>query len=202
MHKETGTYWKPNQELASYLQQEPRRLNPLAKQDTFACLSSLRKEAIGGILLVAQHYAKGGTTLAPYITVIAAPSLATLGQFSSVDPRGITFSNFWDDSVLSNFAYPAPSGLRCPILAATKGFLPIIKLPGAIGLLTSSQPMFFPCGEQLAKQIPLQGGGMYRALFLPKVCGLPLGMVWPTTTKFDEMYSSILALCSGYSHFL
>jgi hypothetical protein len=66
MHKETGTYWKPDPELASHLQQEPRRLNPLVKQDIIARLASLRKEAIGGVLLVTQHYAKDGTTSAPY----------------------------------------------------------------------------------------------------------------------------------------
>jgi hypothetical protein len=52
MHKVSGMYWKPDQELAASLQQEPICLNPQLMQDTFARLVSLRKEAVGSLLLV------------------------------------------------------------------------------------------------------------------------------------------------------
>jgi hypothetical protein len=150
MHKVSSTYWKPDQELTSFLQQEPIRLNPSIMQDNFACLTSLRKEAIGGLLLVTHQYSSDGAISEPYITVVAAPSLTTLGPFSLSDPPGLLYSDFCNKSVLAGYGLPTPEGLHCPVLAATEGFSRSIKLPGAVNLLVESQPMLFPFGEQLA----------------------------------------------------
>jgi hypothetical protein len=40
MYKVSGMYWKPDQEIAVFLQQEPVHLNPQPMQDTFAHLVS------------------------------------------------------------------------------------------------------------------------------------------------------------------
>jgi hypothetical protein len=202
MHKVSGTYWKRDQELASFLQQEPIRLNPSLMQDNFACLASLRKEAIGGLLLVTQQYSSDGAISEPYITVVAAPSLATLGQFSLSVPAGLLYSDFWDGSVLAGYGLPTPAGLHCPILTATEGFSRAIKLPGVVDLFTELQPMLFPFGEQLAAPVKFPTGRIYRSFFLPEVCGLPLGMAWPMTLSFADFYASIFSLKSAYAHFL
>ncbi len=94
MYKVPGTYWKPDQELAAFLQAEPLRLNPHPTQDALTQLAFLQKEAIGGILLVTQQRTHTGSFSEPYITIVASPSLATLGPFSCDDPGppGLAFS--------------------------------------------------------------------------------------------------------------
>jgi hypothetical protein len=89
-------------------------------------------------------------------------------------------------------------------MVATEGFSRVVRLPGAIELLTKYQLLFFPLREQLIEQVPLPTGSMYHTIFLPEVCGLPLGMAWPTTICFAKLQPSILGgpLKSGYSHFL
>jgi hypothetical protein len=44
-------------------------------------------------------------------------------------------------------------------------------------------------------------GTVTRAFFLPEVCDLPLGLVWPTAIGYADMYASIHALKGGYTHF-
>jgi hypothetical protein len=147
---------------------------------------------VGGLLLVTQQYSADGVLSRPYITVVAKPWLATLGPFFPTDPPGITYLDFWEQSVLTHYGLPTPAGLHCPILAATEGFSQAILPPGIVYLLTKSQPMYFPLGEQLVNQVPLPGGiQVYLAIFLPEVCGLPLGMAWPTDIYFADFYASI-----------
>jgi hypothetical protein len=202
MHKVSGTYWKPDQELAAYLQQDPICLNPSPKQDSLARLASLRKDMVGGLLLVTQQFSADGVLSQPYITIVAAPLLATLGHFDITDPPGITYSDFWEESVLATYGIPIPTQLHCPLVAATEGFSEAVTLPSIIDLLTKTQPLFFSWGEQLVDKVILLGGSVYRAFFLPEVCGLPLGMTWPTPTSFTDLYASIHSLRSAYSHFL
>jgi hypothetical protein len=98
MHKVSRTYWKPDQELAALLRQELIRLNLKPRQDTITQLISLCKEPVDGLIQVTQQYSNEGSSSEPYNTIIAAPSLATLGMFSVADPPGINFSDFWEYS--------------------------------------------------------------------------------------------------------
>jgi hypothetical protein len=91
MHKVSGMYWMPDQELAAFLQQEPIHLNCQPMQGTYSHLVSLQNELVGGLLLVTQKYSTDGSFSETSITIITAPSLATLGQFSIADPPGIAF---------------------------------------------------------------------------------------------------------------
>jgi hypothetical protein len=45
-------------------------------------------------------------------------------------------------------------------------------------------------------------GTVYRAIFLPEVSNLPVGMAWPTTISYNDFYSSVHGLKGGYAHFL
>jgi hypothetical protein len=47
---------------------------------------------------------------------------------------------------------------------------------GFWNLLTGLQPLFFMYGEQIATVVPTMPGVHYQAFYLPKVCGLPLGL--------------------------
>jgi hypothetical protein len=75
MNKVSGRYWQPNPDLTTLLEQTSMLLNPHSMPTSMGRLSSLRSDAIGGILLVTQQYAPDGTTSEPYITVVAAPAI-------------------------------------------------------------------------------------------------------------------------------
>jgi hypothetical protein len=48
-----------------------------------------------------QQFAMDGTSTAPCITVVAAPSLATLGAFDAAHPPSHKSSEFWNDDTLT-----------------------------------------------------------------------------------------------------
>jgi hypothetical protein len=79
----------------------------------------------------------------PYITVVAAPAMATLGLPDEKTPPGYSFLDFWDDAVLTPFGLPADPALHCPSMAAAKGISCKVKLPGIMDLMRDSQPFFF-----------------------------------------------------------
>jgi hypothetical protein len=83
-----------------------------------------------------------------------------------------------------------------------EGFSRQVNLPYTIEFITDSQPLFIPFGEQLWAPVMTVTGTTTRAFFLPKVCDLPLGLVWPTTISYDDMHASVHALKGGYAHFL
>jgi hypothetical protein len=201
MNKVPGRYWQPNPDLTNLLEQTSKLLNPHSMPTTMGRLSSLRSDAIGGILLVTQQYAPDGTTSEPYITVVAAPAMATLGSLDDSNPPGYSFSDFWDDAVLSQLGLPADPALHCPFMAAAEGISRKVKLPGIMDLMRDSQPLFFPYGEKAASFVQLDSKLHYRAFYLPEVCGLPLGLVWPTTIGYDDILASVQCLKSDYNHF-
>jgi hypothetical protein len=104
MHKVSSKYWSPGLELAERIKQESQRLNHIPMLAGLAWMDKLCCNPAGGILLVTQQFAKDGTLTPPYITVIAAPALATLGYVVAMDPPGFVYSDFWDNSVLSPYA--------------------------------------------------------------------------------------------------
>lgn len=97
---------------------------------------------------------------------------------------------------------PISESLHCPLLAVAEGFLCTVKLPGIVDFLSNVKPLFFPDGEQLTGKCLTTEGTVYHALFLPEVCNIPLGIAWPTTIGYEDLYLSIQALKAGYSNFL
>jgi hypothetical protein len=86
-------------------------------------------------------------------------------------------------------------------MAAAEGTSCQVKLPGIMDLLKDSQSLFFPYREQAASFVQSGSQLNYRAFYLPEVCGLPLGLVWPTTIGYDDFLGSIQSLKSDYAHF-
>jgi hypothetical protein len=117
-------------------------------------------------------------------------------------PTCFAYSNLWDDSILSWYAFDVDGNYHCPMLAAIKGFSCQVKLPSIVDFITDLQPLFFPFGEQTMIPVPTPTGTITRAFFLPKVCDLLLGLVWPTTINYNGICMSIHALKGGYAHFL
>ena len=83
-------------------------------------------------------------------------------------------------------------------MAAAEDVSRKVKLPGIMDFMHDTQPLFFPYGEQIAATVQLTMESHYRAFCLPKVCGLLLGLVWPTTIGFKDYLASIQSLKSDY----
>jgi hypothetical protein len=89
MNKVPGWYWKPEPDLSTSIQQHSKLLSPQPVPTFLACLIRLSSEAVDGILLVTQQFAPDGTkTERYYITVVAAPSLATSGTGTKTIHQG------------------------------------------------------------------------------------------------------------------
>jgi hypothetical protein len=120
-------------------------LLPLARMDMLRC------DSVGGIILVTQQFAKDGTFTPPYIKVIAAPALATLGSVSVTDLPGFAYSDFWDKSILSPYAFDIDDNDHRPLLVAAEDFSRQVKLPSTIEFITDSQPLFIPFGDNCGR---------------------------------------------------
>jgi hypothetical protein len=151
---------------------------------------------------VTKQFFIDGSSSPPYITIVAAPTLAPLGQFSTQNPLGFNIDDYWDESVLEPYTIQLGEGLHCPMLAASEGFSRVIKLPGSSDYLTDAQPLFFPLGEHIECPVTTPTGFIQHAFFLPEVCNMPLGMAWPTTISYEDFHSSIQCLKGGYLLFL
>jgi hypothetical protein len=90
MNKVSERYWKPEPELLAYLRNEPLRINPQPLQPPLERLQALQSDAICGIILVTKQFSHDGSASSLYITIVAAPSLAPLGEFSKEDPLDTT----------------------------------------------------------------------------------------------------------------
>jgi hypothetical protein len=150
MHKISGTHWSPGLELANCIKQESKRLNPIPMLAALAWMHTLRCNLAGGIILVIQQFAKDNTFTPLYITVVAVPTIATLGSVLAADPPGFACSDFWDKSVLSQYAFDVDGNNRCPLLVAPEDFSHQVKL-----LLLNLLPIYnlfsFPLGNNCGR---------------------------------------------------
>jgi hypothetical protein len=88
MNKVPGGYWKPKPELLVYLQKEPLHLNPHPIPTPMEHLQTLYSDTVR----VTKQFSKDGMASPSYITIVAAPLLATLGEFSA--SAGIMIANY------------------------------------------------------------------------------------------------------------
>jgi hypothetical protein len=141
----TFHYWKSPANLPAYLAYKTKELNPDTLATAASCLDMLRTAPIGCILLIVQDILPGY----PIITLIAAPSMATINTAGSTsNPPGILLADIWAESVLQPFTDNVNLDQpHCPILAASKGFSRDTNLATPQLYLNDAQPMFFPAGE-------------------------------------------------------
>jgi hypothetical protein len=146
---------------------------------------------------------KTGPFNPPFITVLAAPSVATYSH--GVADAGPIFADIWDDAALADLPETVDSSVaNYPVLGAQTGFSRAEALPTKIlSLLVDAQPILLPSGQQLGQSVLIEGVSHQRAFFLPEVCNLPLGLRWPTSIGFDDFALSISAAFGKPSdHFL
>jgi hypothetical protein len=155
-------------------------------------LAALRTEAIGGILLVTTVMTDTGAT-DPFITIIAAPSLATYNE--TTGDRGLLYDDIWDPVVLDFFNPDLERDVpHCPLIGAQMGSVRASTLkPELEALLQDSQPLFFPEGELVSEKVttPEAEDVHLRAVYLPEIANLPLGMRWPIDIGSHDFLASI-----------
>ena len=189
-----GPYWK--EDPTSSLQQDATRLNdPILDLETR--LRMLRTDTVGGILLVTRLFDEEGPTTESFITILAAPSMATYDA-SSTEP-GVLLDDIWDELTGFDPALDLTSVTR-PVLAAQEGYSRAASLAGDItGLLLDAQPILLPKGQLLGRQVQIDALKHMQAFFLPEVCNIPFGFRWPTDIGYVEFRASIKAIL-GKSH--
>jgi hypothetical protein len=120
------------------------------------CLRQLRTKPVGFILLVVQAASPGSFL---FITLVAAPSMATLGAKSPGNPPGILLADIWQALVLQPFAAVLNMEQpHCPILAASEGFLQATTSPTPELYLANAKPLFFPAGKLFSKSVEIDPG--------------------------------------------
>jgi hypothetical protein len=131
----------------------------------------LRCDLVGGLLLVTQQFVADGTFTLPYITVVAAPALAFLGSFLATDPPGFAYSDFWDKSNLSPYAFAVDDNDHCPLLVA------------AIRLFPSGQASFEQLAAGMLQNTSNMNGGMWQSTFVAE-----LSFSFVSCTSFAYLY--------------
>jgi hypothetical protein len=143
-------------------------------------LGKLCLEPVGCILLVTTTVSATNHTAnpTPIITLVVAPSLATLGSITNAPP-GILLANIWAESVLQPFSSLIDSDQpHCPILAASEGFSHVVVSATPSKYLEDAQPLFFPTGKLLCNHVAITvTSTTYQAIFFPGICSPPLGLL-------------------------
>ena len=200
MKNTPGTrYW--HDDPTHSLQQDATSLNdPTLDMEERLC--QIRTGNVGGILLVTRLYDNTGPTTESFITIIAAPSMATYDPSSS-EP-GVLFDDIWDETALTGFDPSLDfTSVTRPIMAATEGYSRATNLTGQImALLLDAQPILIPEGQLLGSKVRIEENDHFRAFLLPEVCNLPFGIRWPTDIGFPDFAASLkAALGKSFTHF-
>jgi hypothetical protein len=185
-------YWHPAKaDTLALVQQEIKRLNPPVT-DTQKRLEQLRTDKIGGLLLVTTMVGPTGPGK-PFLTLLAAPSVATFNE--TTGDVGVTLTDIWDESVLAGF-HPdlVQTDVHCPLIGAQEGFSRSDGLNGSVvSLLQDAGSIFLPAGELTCATVTKNAIVYSRTIFFPEVCNMPLGMRWPLDIGFQDFLSSIQA---------
>jgi hypothetical protein len=183
MNKREGVYYR--KDPTAILTAEALALNVSGTSEADRMLQ-LCTGAVGGVLLVTQLLGKDGAVQPAFITVLAAPSVATYSH--GVADAGPIFADIWDDAAIADLPSSVDSSIaNYPVLGAQAGSSRSVTLPTKVlSLLVDAQPILLPEGQQLGQSILIESVSHQRAYFLPEVCNLPLGLRWPTSIGFDE----------------
>jgi hypothetical protein len=184
-------YWKEDPTIG--LKEDSKTINDPA-MDEKTRLDLLRTGAIGGILLVTRMFDDTGAKTVPFITILAAPALATCDPTSS--DQGVLFEDVWDETALTGFDLTIDlTTANCPVLAAQEGFSRSLTVTSrVVSLLLDAQPVLLTQGQSIAQQVTTPDGTVHlRAFLLPEVCDMPIGFRWPITIGLPDFTASITA---------
>ena len=186
-----GPYWTENP--VENTEMEIRRLNTMTLDGTER-LTQLRTDAVGGILLVTQVVDPQDGKGAPFVTILAAPSVTTFNE--TTGDVGVILDDIWDPEVFKAFHPDLDTSMvHCPVVGAQEGFSRSSSFKAnVVGLLQDAQPLFLPEGELLGAKVRKDNLSYQRAIFLPEVCDMPIGIRWPIDIGFHDFLASIQAV--------
>ena len=155
-------YWKEDPSIG--LTHDSKAINDPTMDETTR-LKLLRTGAIGGILLVTRMFDDTGAATVPFITILAAPALATCNPTTS--DKGVFLEDLWDEAALKGFDPMLDlTQPHCPVIAAQQGFSRSSTVPSrVISLLLDAQPVIIPHGQSLGKSITMTDGQIYLRAF-------------------------------------
>jgi hypothetical protein len=162
--------------------------------DSASRLHLLRTGPVGGFLVVTQLFDSEGMVTEAFITILAAPSVATYRR-DAPDP-GILLDDVWEEAALQGFHPTLDTSVsHCPVLAAQEGYSRDPSLPAKVEtLLLDSQPLLISEGELITTTVNSGEDTFLRTYFLPEVCNLPLGLRWPLDIGLTDFTSSTRAV--------
>ena len=85
-------------------------------------LVTLQRQPVGGMLAVVQHWNPETRTFSPaVIRLLAAPSIATLGDLPVETLPSLLLSDVWNPDIIAPVLGDLPLAESCPIMAGTAG---------------------------------------------------------------------------------
>jgi hypothetical protein len=192
MRSLVGPHWTANPVDETKLEMKGLNTTTLDKVQR---LKQLRTDTIGGILLVTQVVDdKDGKEIPFLSTILAAPSVTTFNE--NTGDVGVILDDIWESSVLQAF-HPDldTSAVHCPIVGAQEGFSCSSSFKAnVVGILQDAQPLFIPEGKLVCTNILKENVSYQRAILLPEVCNMPIGICWPVNIGFPDFLASLQAI--------
>jgi hypothetical protein len=130
-------------------------------------LVTLQRQPVGGMLAVVQHWNPETGTFSPaVIRLLAAPSIATLGDLPDETPPSLLLSHVWDPDIVAPVLGDLPLEESCPIMAGTAGLSREMSDLSMQTILQTTAPVFIPDGLAASAIVTRGAAKVTRVLFL------------------------------------
>ena len=84
-----------------------------------------------------------------------------------------------------------PDNPHCPFVAGAGSYSRSHTEKKPQVWIDNSMPYLFAAGESVIETVTYNEHQVFKAIFLPKVCTLPTGIFWPTTTSYKDFLRSL-----------
>jgi hypothetical protein len=175
--KGTPTFQNPA-ELQITMQQQIQAWNVTSPPEER--ILTLQRKPVGGILAVIWQWNPDMSVFGPaVIRLLAAPTLATLGDFPSATVPGLILSDFWDPDIVAPILGKLPLVESCPLMAGTARLSRDMGSISMAAILQNLAPVFIPDGLAVSSTVLHGDVDINRAIFLPELVHMPAGHCRP-----------------------
>jgi hypothetical protein len=175
--KGTPTF-QPPAELQITMQQQFQAWN--VASPPVERILTLQRKPVGGIIAVVRHWNPDTSAFGPaVIRLLAAPALATLGDFPADTAPGLILSDVWNPDIVALILGDLPIAESCPMMAGTAGLSRDKGTISMAAILQDSAPVFIPDGLAVSAAVVQGDSSINRAIFLPELAHMPVGHCWP-----------------------
>jgi hypothetical protein len=175
--KGTPTFQNPA-ELQITMQQQLQAWNVTSSPEER--ILTLQRKPVGGIVAVVRHWNPNTSVFGhAVIRLLAAPALATLGDFPSETVPGLVLLDVGDPDIVAPILGGFPLVESCPLMAGTAGLSRDMGSISMAAILQNSAPVFIPDSLAVSSTVPHGDVGISCAIFLPELAHMPVGHCWP-----------------------